>query len=436
MECYLCVDKDKDLRASPYQTRVTLGNNINENHMPDSAKSLRTIVVGAKSPYCTSVRWSDVTQKNFVDYDVAILIVRDLSDGAMMLNGPLLSQMQNQLLRLVGSGGQLIVVTPGQYPFTTRHSDQNAAVIKSNLGAILPIPVSFRSESGHTVTRIDDKPYVRYLRHVKKWDFWASITGQGSVEGPFLSNREGRTIAGFFAVGPNGLTILPDVDELTPDEIALEILTELGFQETEVPPPDWVQSISVPGLAEIGTAMADCRSQIQEATVRLQKHEDEWRAIDKYRKLLYSTGDDLENIVDQVLTDLGAIVSEERHGVEDSLVTMGGSTCVVEVTGTDATLKLLKVRQLLDHAMLVEEKTGTRPKAILVANALRTLAPSDRDGADPPEYPSNVLERMKESKSALVPSRWLFEKYCEVLAGKTDKATIIAEILGANGLIA
>jgi hypothetical protein len=181
--------------------------------------------------------------------------------------------------------------------------------------------------------------------------------------------------------------------------------------------------------------MADCRSQIQEYKNQLEKHTTDWRALDKYRKLLYSTGDDLENIVDQVLTDLGATILEERHGVEDSLVTMDGNTCVVEVTGTDATLKLLKVRQLLDHAMLVEEKTGTRPKAILVANALRTIAPSDRDGADPPEYPSNVLERMKESKSALVPSRWLFEKYCEVLDSKTDKATVIAEILAANGLI-
>ena len=255
------------------------------------------------------------------------------------------------------------------------------------------------------------------------------------MEDAYLTNREGRTLAGFFAINANGITILPDVPALTTDEVALEILTELGFRQQETPPPEWVESIAVPGLAEISSEMADCRSQIQESKTELEKHTADWCALDKFRKLLYSTGDDLESIVAEVLENLGATISTERHGVEDSLLTMGGSTCVVEVTGTDATLKLLKVRQLLDHAMLVEEKTGTRPKAILVANALRTLAPSDRDDADPPEYPSNVLERMKESKSALVPSRWLFEKHCEVLDGKTDKATVIAEILGANGLI-
>ena len=139
--------------------------------------------------------------------------------------------------------------------------------------------------------------------------------------------------------------------------------------------------------------------------------------------------------MDEVLENFGATISEEHHGVEDSLLNIGSITCVVEVTGTDATLKLLKVRQLLDHAMLVEEKTGNRPKAILVANALRTMPPSDRASADPPEYPSNVLERMKESKSALVPSQWLFEKYCEVLDGNADKADILDAILNANGLI-
>lgn len=233
----------------------------------------------------------------------------------------------------------------------------------------------------------------------------------------------------------NGITILPDVPALTTDEVALEILTELGFREQTAPPPDWVESIAVPGLGTISSKMSDCRSQIQASKNQLEKHTTDWLALDKYRKLLYSTGDDLENIVAEVLENLGATISDERHGVEDSLLDMGGSTCVVEVTGTDATLKLLKVRQLLDHAMLIEEKTGERPKAILVANALRSLAPGDRENSDPPEYPSNVLTRMKESKSALVSSRWLFEKYCEVLDGKTDKATVIAEILSANGLV-
>ena len=404
--------------------------------MPDSAKTLKTIVFGAKSPYCDSIRWSELNLRNFVDFDVAILIVRDLKNGAQSLNVQLLAEVQQQLSRLLDSGGQLIVVTPGQYIFKTRQAPQLVNEIQVSISNILPIPISFRDETGSTVIRDSDKPYVQYLRRIKKWNFWVSIGGQDAQETAFLKNREGRTLAGHFYMNAIGVTLLPDVPELSTDEVALEILTELGFRETQVPPPDWVESIAVPGLEEINTAITDCRSQIQESRARLEGYADNWRALDKYRKLLYSTGDDLESIVNEVLENLGATISEERHGVEDSLLSMGARTCVVEVTGTDSTLKLLKVRQLLDHAMLVEEKTGSRPKAILVANALRTLEPSDRDSADPPEYPSNVLERMKESKSALVPSRWLFEKYCEILDGKTDKATVIAEILGANGLIA
>jgi len=56
------------------------------------------------------------------------------------------------------------------------------------------------------------------------------------------------------------------------DEIALEILTELGFCEEEEPPPDCVESVAVPGLEEIRSKMSDCRSQIQESKSDLEEH--------------------------------------------------------------------------------------------------------------------------------------------------------------------
>lgn len=403
--------------------------------MPESAKLRKAIVVGAKCPCCDSVHWSEINLCNFVDYDLAILIVRDLEAGAMSLNSNMLSQMNSQLKRLLESGGQLIVVTPGLYHFSIRQSARNAVAVKANIQGILPIVVSFQAEAGDTITRKSDVPFVGYLRRIKRWEFWASISGQGSTYSAYLSNREGKVLAGFFAVGDIGLVILPDVPELTTEEIALEMLAELGFGEPEVPAPDWAATIPVPGLGDIDTAISECRLEISKANERLDDLGKDREKLDRYRKLLYSSGDDLENVVADILQKLGATNLDERHGVEDLLVKVGEETCVVEVTGTGGALKLLKVRQLLDHAMIVEEQTEERPKAILVANPLKTVPPDMRDGSKTPEFPPNIVTRAEETKIALVSSRWLFEKFCEFLDGKIEGAAILDEILQSEGLV-
>lgn len=403
--------------------------------MPNSTKQVKAIVVGANSPCCDSVRWSEINLKNFVDYDVAILIVRDLKSDGASLNLDILSSTGNQLRRLLKSGGSLTVVTPGVYPFSTKHSPQNAVEVESSISVFLPIPVSFRDEAGDTVTRESDVPFAGYLRRIKSWKFWASISGQDSTQSAYLSNREGKALAGFFAVGAIGLVLLPDVPELTTEEIALELLPELGFGEAKVPAPDWAATIPVPGLGDIDTAISECRLEISKANERLDELGKDREKLDRYRKLLYSSGDDLENVVADVLQKLGATNLDERHGVEDLLVKVGEETCVVEVTGTDGALKLLKVRQLLDHAMIVEEQTEERPKAILVANPLKTVPPNMRGKEKTPEFPSNVVTRAEETRIALVSGHWLFEKFCEFLDGNIEGAIILDEILSTDGLV-
>ena len=403
--------------------------------MPESAHNRKAIVVGANSPYCASVKWSQINLRNLVDYDLAILIVRDLDKGAAAISSQVLGEVNQQLGRLLDSGGQLVIATPGIYPFKLRHSPQNAKEVGANLRSILPIPINFRAEPGNTVIRNDGAQFSSYLRRIQSWTYWASITGEGSTETAYLSNREGRTIAGYFAVGTKGITLLPDIPNRTTDQIASEILEELGFREQSEPAPDWAEKVAVPGIGEIEAAITECRVEISEASERLGQLDRDRAKLAKYRMLLYSTGDDLEEVVSDVLQQLGAEVLDERHGVEDSLIKIGEETCVVEVTGTDGPLKLLKVRQLLDHAMIVEDQTGNRPKAILVANPLKKMPPDLRSSSKAPEFPQNVVTRTEESKIALVSGKWLFHKYCEVLDGTVEAKSVLDNILKTDGLV-
>ena len=411
--------------------KVTLASGAPEK----SPKVLKVIVVGAQSPCCHSISWSQINDENFVDYDVVILILRDLPGTYGALTYADFGRMKTELQRLIASGGKLFVTTSGLNNFNIRHSPQVAKSVQASISGIIPVPVSIRVESGDTVHLVQGKPFSNYLSHVSSWGFWAVNQGQGAKEDAYLRNREGGILAGYFSLGNRGMTLLPDIAALSTDEVASLILAELGIRTAAARPPDWTKEYLVPGLDEVDQQLSDCRASIQKYRDKLAALKNEWQSLANFRKLLYATGDELHEIVDEVFIDLGAKISEVRFGVEDSLLTIDEQLCVVEVTGTESSLKLSKVRQLLDHALIVEEQTSIRPKAILVANPLKNLAPRERDDADPAEFPPNVLERMKETKSALIPSRWLFKKYFDVINGKTNADAVLTKILNTKGLV-
>lgn len=403
--------------------------------MVESSKKQKIIVVGANNPYGDSVPWSQINLRNFVDIDVAILIFRNLATESRALNGIVIHEMKGQLQRLLQSQGKLIVVTPGICQFTVQQFPKAAVQIQQSIHDVIPVPITIRSEKGDTVIQQEKMEFTSYLKLVKDWKFWAESTGTGAAEVPFLCNREFKTLAGNFRSNRLGLTLLPDVPKLSTDEIALALLSEIGAAEPETPPPDWTCGVSVPGLDKINSDISACESRIESEENSLNRLVEARQKLEKYKGLVYATGDQLEALVEDVLAQLGVDLLDERHGVEDLLGKIGDELCVIEVTGMDGPLKLLKVRQLLDHAMIVEDQAEERPKAILVANPLRLVPLDKRDKAKTPEFPSNVVTRAEETKIAIVPGRWLFDRYCEFLAKKIDGATILQQIVDADGVV-
>ena len=228
------------------------------------------------------------------------------------------------------------------------------------------------------------------------------------------------------------VTILPDLASLSNDEIAHEVLTELHIAEPDEPPPEWAEKVPMPRLSGINDDIDASEARIAQEEITLIELRQNRRDLAKYKSLLYAKGDELEAVVENVLAQLGVELDDERHSVEDLLGKFEDESCVFEVTGTDGALKLLKVRQLFTHAFLVEETTGLRPKAILVANPLRKIPLEMRDKSNPPEFPSNVVARAEEMKIALVSGRWLFEKFCAVLEGNIKGEAVIREVLDTN----
>ena len=394
----------------------------------------RTLLIGAQSPACTSISWPEIGQINLVDFDRLVLIARDLPQQMLKYHAMEIPAIKEKISRVLASGGELIVVTPRPATFPLRSSPDNPAQSDHDINSFLPFSVSFKDESGSTLTLNDNAQYRRYLTKINSWQFW--------FEGPamaakleHLSNREGRMLAGCISVRGIKVTILPDLARLSNDEIAHEVLTELHIAVPDEPPPEWAEKVPMPRLSGINDDIDASEARIAQEEITLIELRQNRRDLAKYKRLLYAKGDELEAVVENILAQLGVELDDERHSVEDLLGKFEDESCVFEVTGTDGALKLLKVRQLFNHAFLVEETTGLRPKAILVANPLRKIPLEMRDKSNTPEFPSNVVARAEEMKIALVSGRWLFEKFCAVLEGNIKGEAVIREVLDTNGLV-
>ena len=416
-----------------------MSNNLNDvipqevssaNHEDETRKF---IVVGANcGKGCKSVGWDKIDQVNLVDYDVVILIERHLIEGVVSLDSVKIAAIQNQISRMLMSGGELTVVTNLIKQVRVKNPTYHSAKSLTSLNSFLPFSIKTHNEQGDTIEKGNDSQFTAYVSQLKRWSFWIQSPGPASK---FISNREGAALAGYFTHNGVRIAILPDIAEQDADEVAKEVLRSYGIIIGDTPAPDWAAETEVPGLAEIDARIDNCKSAIASAQRTLDELNSKRNALDKYKKLLYAKGDDFELIVADVLDQFGADLSDDRYGVEDLNLKIGNQRCVVEIHGTERPLKLHKVHQLLHHAVDVEEKLGERPKGILVANPMRKVPPKMRTNVKAPEFPSNVIDRAVEMKFAVVSGSWLFGKYCNFLSGTTDGDSILQEIVGTVGLI-
>lgn len=273
----------------------------------------------------------------------------------------------------------------------------------------------------------DEQAYGRYLSHLTKWhfalrDFNPDIESLADAYGfdvdrmrrqgvrlglerrSYARNRYEDVIAGevrvvvyedtgyvtranephyrtVHSMGP--LVFLPSVN--LPDAEALRVLLEDACGVSlAVDEPSWVQSLAVPGQADLEAAIRQIQTEIDEATTRLEARWGEWDAIRKSLQLLYGQHKQLEEAVRQALRELGAEVEEpEESNKEDAWghVQLGDEVFefVLEVKSTEKeTFDEFGLRQLGEWVLRGIQLRDTKYKGIFVGNASAKLPPEER----------------------------------------------------------
>lgn len=435
----------------------------------------RNLVIGSTGySGADSVPWTAKTMPNIVDYDTVIVDVPSLDEATLKkVSSQMLEEIQKRLVRLLDSKGQLIIITdfrhvdrrPKSYPESADNFDW------------CPIEIGISSESGESLV-VKDTRFSKYLSNLSKWEYYHFIPDSslsralteyyGStyntkylVPGEALvTNRYDKTIAGVhrievrkertrsggygspykeYPTEPNTVTgdivLLPRIPSLDRKEAVCLALEEVTGVVQNYVAPDWVEAIDVPGVAQIDHDISKLLDEIAGLRGQIDTLEQRKESLDRFKKLIYSSGHDLEEIVATSFERLGAKVLPAKYSEEEFVIVFDGVEYLVEVKGVSKSIALAHLRQLNDYLLKYEEDTKKQCKGILFGNAWRDYPPEERGTAARPEFPDNVIKRSEQWGIALVSSVGFFSDLSAYLEGNKEGEAILRRIVTTNGCV-
>lgn len=420
-----------------------------------------------------SVEWDEKNFPNIVDYDVIIVDVRALDERMLPKISPKrFEELRRQLTRLLHSNGRIIVLSD----YKKQHENKKQYPSNSSNYDWCPIHIGISNESGDTLNIIQDS-FNKYISHLKRWPYYFYVPSDcltreitnayGPTNStkynvpiyPFVGNRYDKTIAGslyievtrkqrkssgyeaydHYPAAPNLITgeivLLPLIEKLDHKEAVRLVLEDLVGSAFSYVPPSWIDSKIVPHTAEIEDEIKEKEQQKDLISSEIRELEAKRDQLNNFKKLLYASGHDLEEIVKFCFEELGAKVSPAKYGQEEYVLEYGGTEYLVEVKGVSKSISLSHIRQLNDYILKYEEDTGKACKGILFGNSWRTIPPEERNTKGMQEFPPNVISRSREWNISLVSSTKFFEAFCEFLLDRSKGDHILKNILNTSGLV-
>ena len=414
------------------------------------------------------ISWNSDSIPNIPDYDIVIMSVPHLTSNILAdKQGHFFDGMKQALVKFLHSKGKLIVLATSY--FKVRRESLYPEYV-SNFDWC-PILFGLPNEAGSSIINKFDM-YSSYLKKLKTWSFYFTIPKNclvpqvtdfyGSIHNtryhiplePYLANRYGRVLAGECRVevtkidnesrymdAPSdpdiisgSIILLPLIDGITPEEALSDILREeIGYSVASVE-PDWAREIKMPFVDDLETRIEQMRKSIQEKQDKISTLSIRINEINSFRRMLYGSGQELEDVVKSSFRYLGANISPAKYGQEEYILEINDKEYLVEVKGVTKSIALSHLRQLNDYMLKYQEDTGNVCKGILFGNAWRHLPPPERGAENTPEFPDNVIQRAQQWNISLVSSRLFFYAFVKALLEKKKASQILDAVITANGV--
>lgn len=408
---------------------------------------MRILSKGADLPFVhKSVGWEE--HINFKDYDIVFVNLRTLEESSSEYDHPFNDSdntpeifTSSDVAEFIKEEGKMVVylpesttvdmgesttakrpssysrsqqITPGSPPDPDPYYDYD-------LLDWLPVSLSVNSSEKGDSVEIFDQRWDWYFGSRFSWNKFFKVTTTRSYQvNSIAENSYGKAISLQLKKEGGKLFLLPNTTRISYSEFVKESLENIFEIDSKVEgraPPTWVSNYSLPNESELIANIDEKRREITEL-------ESELDQLTKYKRLLYETSTNLEEVTKRALRELGFVVEGEVPGRRDGVLNTSQAKFVLEITGTTGGVKLSKCRQLDEWVEdAIVEFPEEKVLGLLIVNSQMAISPNERNVSIEPNAENYLKERGKGDYKVLLTSD-LYQIVEQSLSGGVNKKLI------------
>ena len=281
-----------------------------------------------------------------------------------------------------------------------------------------------------------DIAYSKNATSLNELIYYSDFNFNQSVDGSFSIITKSDTSDKVTTIDYNGL-IITTLDVISTKESLDNFILFLEENEKGEEAPKWMQDIKFYDDEQLIKDKLSNEERIDELEQKNKKIDKKLLDNDKYKSVLYETGDKLVKVVMEMLdkmleNDSSNFVDKKR---EDFLIKKEIVTFVGEIKGLSSAVSNKSVSQLDVHVQnymdeLYNENKNENVKGLLIINYQRKVKLSERN-----EIHKNQIDLAKRNKALIISSDILLKLYEQFLFKKINTDDIIKILSEKTGVL-
>jgi len=390
---------------------------------------------------------------NIEEYDSIIINLQSLTQGVYDKIQMNIRQMKESITTVFNTEREIFCVmnklihpSPVPRPFGAP-VDKGRGIVSAGYVSPtnydwLPAKIEVSDRKKGTSINLHNNRFDGYFGCVDRWIFEIEISTATQLDilrsfkhqiVPIATNKSKKTIAGslksttFFGEtqGRGAIHLLPPPTKYDTHKSIETLLDIILSRERKIVSP-WRKDIEVPKTKEfqhkIANKIKDIET-IQQEISQLRSQMQEWES---YRDLLTTTGEDLENIVQRTLSDIGIQTKKTKKGFPADLIS---NEVAVEITGIKGCVGVGSEK--VNQTGRFKESYHKGEKIILIANTRMDLAPRKREGKM--DFSPEVKKYFGSLSVCCLTTKTLFQLWKDVVTEKRSSKHVRKKIFDKNG---
>lgn len=303
------------------------------------------------------------------------------------------SVIREQLIEMLEQGKSVFVLLGNnencfiytgrtEYSGTGKNARRTNMITEFDMYSFLPIKLSATHIYGEKVEICEKKPYSNFFKKAKECFHYAAYFATEVGETLLKVQGTSKVISSVVKYGKGQIIFLPlpyyednyadEKDWKKCGKLYLDALFELSAQLSssldEYVLPEWADQFSILNEDLEQEKLHRDKDKLDKLLHKIDKQEAVIQKIQRYKTLVTSSGNQLEEIVKLVLSELGFDLVEAERGRSDIIAKCFEFDIVAEIKGVSKSSAEKHAAQLEKWVAQFIEENGHSPKPLLVVN--------------------------------------------------------------------